>query len=152
MLLEPRIDQTQLILPCGNRIVVNSENMYKNQYFPHGASSYKICFQALKFNRRPGRFDRELFFSLPSPKDRLRILQINTQTWKPKPSKKVLLNLKNETAGFSGADLQSLCSAAFLRATVRCLRSLQPVSGVAKNGNETPPAPTPIEQGHFNSV
>ncbi|KAG7168547.1 ATPase family AAA domain-containing protein 2B-like [Homarus americanus] len=60
--------------------------------------------------RRPGRFDREFSFPLPSMKARLQILTIHTKSWDPLPSKRVLQYLAEQTVGYCGADLKSLCA------------------------------------------
>ncbi|KAI7727491.1 hypothetical protein M8C21_022451 [Ambrosia artemisiifolia] len=60
--------------------------------------------------RRPGRFDREIYFPLPSVKDREAILSLHTQKW-PTPVNGSLLKLiAKRTIGFAGADLQALCT------------------------------------------
>lgn len=62
--------------------------------------------------RRPGRFDREIYFPLPSFKDRASILSLHTQRW-PRPVSGSLLQwIASKTAGFAGADLQALCTQA----------------------------------------
>ncbi|MQM03807.1 hypothetical protein Taro_036590 [Colocasia esculenta] len=62
--------------------------------------------------RRPGRFDREIYFPLPSVKDRSAILSLQTKNW-PKPlSGRALSWIANQTAGYAGADLQVLCTQA----------------------------------------
>lgn len=61
--------------------------------------------------RRPGRFDREIYFPLPSVKDRESILSLHTKKW-PKPVTGSLLKwIARRTAGFAG-DLQALCTQA----------------------------------------
>ena len=70
--------------------------------------------------RRPGRFDRELIFTLPNAKARRRILEIQTKNWKPAPpNDKVLDAIAERTVGYCGADLRSLCTEAALRALRR---------------------------------
>ncbi|KAA8494584.1 ATPase family AAA domain-containing protein 2 [Porphyridium purpureum] len=70
--------------------------------------------------RRPGRFDRELVFSLPNRDARLRILQIHTRRWQPAPpDNELLVRVASATRGFCGADLQSLCGEAALQAIRR---------------------------------
>ena len=64
--------------------------------------------------RRPGRFDRELRFDLPPKEARKTILEIHTKEWKKRPNDEILNLLAEKTAGFCGADLQSLCSEAAL--------------------------------------
>ncbi|KAL8505783.1 hypothetical protein ACS0TY_016848 [Phlomoides rotata] len=81
--------------------------------------------------RRPGRFDREIYFPLPSVKDREEILSLHTQKW-PKPVTGSLLKwVAKQTVGFAGADLQSLCTQA---ATISLRRSfpLQKVLSAAE--------------------
>jgi SpoVK/Ycf46/Vps4 family AAA+-type ATPase len=46
--------------------------------------------------RRPGRFDRELTFALPSLNARQAILQINTRAWQPPPAPRFLNALVSE--------------------------------------------------------
>ncbi|CAA2977654.1 atpase family aaa domain-containing [Olea europaea subsp. europaea] len=76
--------------------------------------------------RRPGRFDREIYFPLPSVKDREAILSLHTQKW-PKPITGPLLKwLTRQTVGFAGADLQALCTQAAIIALRRSF-SLQKV-------------------------
>ncbi|XP_045109499.1 ATPase family AAA domain-containing protein 2-like isoform X3 [Portunus trituberculatus] len=72
--------------------------------------------------RRPGRFDREFLFSLPSMKARLQILKIHTKNWVPVPSQQVMRHLAMQTAGYCGADLKALCAESALVA----LRSKYP--------------------------
>lgn len=69
--------------------------------------------------RRPGRFDREIYFPLPSVKDRAAILSLHTQRW-PKPITGSLLQwMARKTPGFAGADLQALCTQAAMNALKR---------------------------------
>jgi ATPase family AAA domain-containing protein 2 len=56
--------------------------------------------------RRPGRFDREFFFSLPDEAARSQILKIHTKTWEPAISDSLADDLACRTAGFSGADMK----------------------------------------------
>ncbi|KAK9917355.1 hypothetical protein WJX75_003478 [Coccomyxa subellipsoidea] len=62
--------------------------------------------------RRPDRFDREVYFGLPSTADRLEILRVHTRRWEPQPSQQVLQAVAAATQGFAGADLQALCAGA----------------------------------------
>ena len=66
--------------------------------------------------RRPGRFDRELAFSLPHTSARAEILQIHTSAWTPPLGPERTMQLARRTHGFCGADLRALCSEAALRA------------------------------------
>ncbi|KAK4285915.1 hypothetical protein QN277_002541 [Acacia crassicarpa] len=69
--------------------------------------------------RRPGRFDREIYFPLPSIEDRASILSLHTQRW-PKPITGSLLEwIAKNTPGFAGADLQALCTQAAINALKR---------------------------------
>jgi SpoVK/Ycf46/Vps4 family AAA+-type ATPase len=43
--------------------------------------------------RRPGRFDRELLFKLPSQKDRRSIIDIHTRNWNPPLRYRVVLSM-----------------------------------------------------------
>ncbi|CAL9220898.1 unnamed protein product [Arabidopsis halleri] len=69
--------------------------------------------------RRPGRFDREIYFPLPSVDDRAAIISLHTRKW-PKPVSGYLLKwIAKETAGFAGADIQALCTQAAMIALNR---------------------------------
>ncbi|XP_074743521.1 ATPase family AAA domain-containing protein 2 [Strix uralensis] len=70
--------------------------------------------------RRPGRFDRELLFSLPNKESRKEILKIHTRGWNPKPSDRFLEDLAEKCLGYCGADIKSLCSETALCALRRC--------------------------------
>ncbi|KAK0178077.1 hypothetical protein PV328_002058 [Microctonus aethiopoides] len=65
--------------------------------------------------RRPGRFDRELFFPLPAMKERLEILKIHVKKWKDPPSDLLLESLAEKTTGYCGSDLSALCTEAVLQ-------------------------------------
>uniref|UniRef100_A0A7E4W5R0 Bromo domain-containing protein n=1 Tax=Panagrellus redivivus TaxID=6233 RepID=A0A7E4W5R0_PANRE len=66
--------------------------------------------------RRPGRFDRELRFSLPDKTARQSILEIHTKKWNPEcqPTPEQMDSLAEATSGYCGADLRSLCAEAVL--------------------------------------
>ncbi|KAE9590609.1 hypothetical protein Lal_00023149 [Lupinus albus] len=69
--------------------------------------------------RRPGRFDREIYFPLPSVEDRASILSVHTQRW-PKPISGSLHEwIARKTLGYAGADLQALCTQAAINALKR---------------------------------
>ncbi|XP_074751337.1 ATPase family AAA domain-containing protein 2-like [Athene noctua] len=70
--------------------------------------------------RRPGRFDRELLFSLPNKESRKEIIKIHTQGWNPKPSDRFLEDLAEKCVGYCGADIKSLCAETALCALRRC--------------------------------
>ncbi|WFD20210.1 TAT-binding protein-like protein 7, AAA ATPase [Malassezia caprae] len=69
--------------------------------------------------RRPGRFDREFFFPLPSRAARRSILQIHTRHWDPPLDDSLMDVLVDATHGFGGADLRALCTEATLNAIQR---------------------------------
>eukprot|EP00941_MAST-03F_sp_MAST-3F-sp1_P000884 g884.t1 len=69
--------------------------------------------------RRPGRFDRELKFSLPNLQARRKILDIHTSAWNPCLSVEFKNTLATRTAGFGGADLKALCVESALAALRR---------------------------------
>ncbi|XP_076665024.1 ATPase family AAA domain-containing protein 2-like [Andrena cerasifolii] len=60
--------------------------------------------------RRPGRFDRELYFPLPCYSARKEILSVHIKGWRQKPPQKFLAYLATKTVGFCGSDLQALCA------------------------------------------
>ncbi|KAL3684933.1 hypothetical protein R1sor_002955 [Riccia sorocarpa] len=69
--------------------------------------------------RRPGRFDREIYFPLPSVADRAAILALHTRSWVPRPATEDLSAVAKATRGFAGADLQALCTEVALKALKR---------------------------------
>ncbi|KAF8596521.1 AAA-domain-containing protein, partial [Ceratobasidium sp. AG-I] len=72
--------------------------------------------------RRPGRFDREFYFPLPSLSARRRILEINTVGWKGwtgEEGGEHVQKLAEVTKGYGGADLRALCTEAALNAVQR---------------------------------
>ena len=69
--------------------------------------------------RRPGRFDRELLFNLPSLAGRRHILDIHMRSWNPSPSASFKDYLAEKTVGYCGADIKSLCAEASLAALRR---------------------------------
>jgi SpoVK/Ycf46/Vps4 family AAA+-type ATPase len=74
--------------------------------------------------RRPGRFDRELLFSLPSLPARKDILAIHTRKWHPRPAPALIDSLAARTTGYCGADLKALCTEASLAAIRRAVPAL----------------------------
>lgn len=64
---------------------------------------------------RPGRFDRLIEVPLPDLKTRLAILRLHTQKM-PLGADVQLSELGKETAGYSGADIESLCQQAGFKA------------------------------------
>ncbi|KAK3932961.1 ATPase family AAA domain-containing protein 2 [Frankliniella fusca] len=69
--------------------------------------------------RRPGRFDRELYFPLPACKEREEILQIHVSSWENKPDSNVLSLLAEQSSGYCGSDLRALCSESVIQALRR---------------------------------
>ncbi|KAF2030362.1 AAA-domain-containing protein [Setomelanomma holmii] len=66
--------------------------------------------------RRPGRFDREFYFPLPSVEGRRQILDIHTKNWDPPLKPEMKDSLAELTKGYGGADLRALCTEAALNA------------------------------------
>ncbi|KAL1507483.1 hypothetical protein AB1Y20_008319 [Prymnesium parvum] len=95
--------------------------------------------------RRPGRFDRELQFSLPARAGREEILKIHTAKWQPPPSAELLSELAEATHGYCGADLRALCSEAALAA----LRAAYPQIFTSSRKYELPPHALPVAPLHF---
>lgn len=69
--------------------------------------------------RRPGRFDREFYFPLPSSAARRSILHIHTRHWDPPLDDALIDVLVEATHGYGGADLRALCTEATLNAIQR---------------------------------
>lgn len=66
--------------------------------------------------RRPGRFDREFYFPLPSLPARRSIIDIHTKGWDPSLALEFKDQLAELTKGYGGADLRALCTEAALNA------------------------------------
>lgn len=66
--------------------------------------------------RRPGRFDREFYFPLPTQKARRSIIDIHTKGWEPPLEPMFKDKLSELTKGYGGADLRALCTEAALNA------------------------------------
>ncbi|KAJ4842381.1 hypothetical protein Tsubulata_000919, partial [Turnera subulata] len=94
--------------------------------------------------RRPGRFDREIYFPLPSVKDRAAIISLHTRRW-PKPVSGPLLEwIATRTVGFAGADLQALCTQAAMIALKRNfpLQQILSAAGEKALGRKCSPCPS----------
>ncbi|RZC39857.1 ATPase family AAA domain-containing protein 2-like, partial [Asbolus verrucosus] len=65
--------------------------------------------------RRPGRFDRELFFPLPAKQEREAILKVHVSQWTAPPSEQLLSYLAETAVGYCGSDLRALCSEAVIQ-------------------------------------
>jgi SpoVK/Ycf46/Vps4 family AAA+-type ATPase/predicted nucleic acid-binding protein len=69
--------------------------------------------------RRPGRFDRELIFTLPSKKARKEIFDIHTRNWKPPVPRELAEDIAKRSVGYCGADIKALCAESALCALKR---------------------------------
>jgi SpoVK/Ycf46/Vps4 family AAA+-type ATPase len=69
--------------------------------------------------RRPGRFDRELYFPLPTESAREKIISIATSKWTPPVAEDLKKDLAKATRGYCGADVKALCTEAALNAVRR---------------------------------
>ena len=69
--------------------------------------------------RRPGRFDREFYFGLPSQEARFRIIEIATEKWDPKINDDLIHDLSVSTRGYCGADVKALVTEAALSSVKR---------------------------------
>ncbi|KAK3753237.1 hypothetical protein RRG08_024509 [Elysia crispata] len=69
--------------------------------------------------RRPGRFDREFLFPLPSLEARKQILKIHTNSWNPRLNDQFLTELAEKCVGYCGADLKALCTETAMQALRR---------------------------------
>lgn len=66
--------------------------------------------------RRPGRFDRELMFTLPNKNSRKDIFRIHTKKWNPAVPDHLMEEIARKTVGYCGADIKALTAEAALRA------------------------------------
>ena len=64
--------------------------------------------------RRPGRFDYEIEVGVPTPSDRLEILEIFLKSIRHNLSEDEVRDIAMTTHGFTGADLKALCNEASL--------------------------------------
>ena len=69
--------------------------------------------------RRPGRFDRELEFKLPTRAARGAILEIHTRGWSPALPPGITSWVADNSSGYCGADLKAVACEAALRAFKR---------------------------------
>ncbi|KAJ4820598.1 TAT-binding-like protein [Rhynchospora pubera] len=92
--------------------------------------------------RRPGRFDREIYFPLPTCEDRAAILSLHTKSWPGRVSGSLLSSVANQTVGYAGADLRSVCTQAAINALKRQCPLSEILSLAEKgffNGTSGPP-------------
>uniref|UniRef100_J3L2Q2 PHD-type domain-containing protein n=2 Tax=Oryza brachyantha TaxID=4533 RepID=J3L2Q2_ORYBR len=92
--------------------------------------------------RRPGRFDREIYFPLPTFEDRSAILSLHTKNWPSPISGAFLSVIASQTVGYAGADLQSICTQAAINALKRTC-PLQEILRSAERGFEHGRLPLP---------
>lgn len=69
--------------------------------------------------RRPGRFDREFYFSLPDINSRKKIIKIHIRNWDPPINDSFVDEIAKLTKGYVGADLKALCTEAALNSIKR---------------------------------
>lgn len=62
--------------------------------------------------RRPGRFDRELYFPLPDKQARKKILEIHLSETRNTITQKTIDYIVEKSKGFCGADIRGLCTEA----------------------------------------
>ncbi|KAK1323091.1 hypothetical protein QJS10_CPA02g00742 [Acorus calamus] len=92
--------------------------------------------------RRPGRLDREIEIGVPSPHQRLDILQTLLHDVDHSLSSAEVLSLASATHGFVGADLAALCNEAAMSALrryikFRCISGNAGVTGMLEDEGET---------------
>ncbi|XP_073366668.1 uncharacterized protein [Aegilops tauschii subsp. strangulata] len=92
--------------------------------------------------RRPGRFDREIYFPLPTLEARSAILSLHTKNWPSPISGTFLSAVASQTIGYAGADLQAICTQAALNALKRTC-PLQDILRFAEKGTEHGQLPLP---------
>ncbi|PVU92188.1 hypothetical protein BB561_003972 [Smittium simulii] len=75
--------------------------------------------------RRPGRFDRELYFGYPDFESRKQIIEIHTKKWPSLPRNDLLELIANKTSGWGGAEIISLMNEIVMAAVRRHFPLLQ---------------------------
>lgn len=80
--------------------------------------------------RRPGRFDYVIEVPLPNAAGRSAILNVHLAVLKTEPDLGILEELVGQTAGFSGAELASLCREAGVQAIRKAISAGVPPSDV----------------------
>lgn len=92
--------------------------------------------------RRPGRFDREIYFPLPTTAERAAIFTLFTKNWPVPPTRDVISLLASHTPGFAGADLQALSAQAAMNSLKRSTPIENLLAFVEKHCvDELPPLP-----------
>ena len=102
---------------------------------------------------RPGRFDRIVYVPVPEKEGRLQILEIHTKNMPIKDKKKLMEKMAQETEGYTGADLESLCREAGMLA----LRESQDAKEVTEKHFEkamekVAPSVTKADQERYKQV
>ncbi|EIE21729.1 nuclear AAA ATPase [Coccomyxa subellipsoidea C-169] len=92
--------------------------------------------------RRPGRFDRELEVSVPSPAGRLEILRVKLEDINHNLCEENICALAASSHGYVGADLAALCQEAAMCAVRRVVRHRQQGSASVR---EIPLPVTPLD-------
>ncbi|XP_063982301.1 ATPase family AAA domain-containing protein 2-like [Diachasmimorpha longicaudata] len=95
--------------------------------------------------RRPGRFDRELYFPLPCYTARKDILSVQVKNWKQKPAVKFIAYLASKTVGYCGSDLQALCA----EAVMSCVRRHYPQIYTCKTKHQINERALKVEKQDF---
>lgn len=105
--------------------------------------------------RRPGRFDREVYFGLPTLPERMDILKVHTRLWSPQPSDDIIKKVAASCEGYAGADLAVLCTSAVVAAVRRThpdlLDNLECQLGIVPADNSTA-SPTCGNDSHISSA
>lgn len=96
--------------------------------------------------RRPGRFDREIYFPLPTCEDRSAILSLHTKNWPSPVSGSLLSFVANQTVGYAGADLRSVCTQAVINALKRQCPLSEILSLAEKGHFSRSSGPPPLPQ------
>ncbi len=65
---------------------------------------------------RPGRFDRIVYVDVPDKEGRQQIFEIHTKNMPIKGKKNIIITLSEDTEGYTGADIESLCREAAMLA------------------------------------
>lgn len=86
--------------------------------------------------RRPGRFDREVYFGLPDPEQRAAILRAHTRRWDFPPASELVERIAAATEGYAGADLAALCTSAVMHAVRRAAPELIERTEALADGRE----------------
>ncbi|KAI3939627.1 hypothetical protein MKX01_038582 [Papaver californicum] len=135
-------DEIDGLAPCRTRQQDQTHNSVVSTFQVIGATNRPEAVDPAL--RRPGRFDREIYFPLPSVKDKS-CYSVISHSNVAETCKWVLLKwISQQTVGFAGADLQALCTQAAMIALKRnCAWQDLMVSVAEKkaNNDKCPPLP-----------